>query len=175
MNYTLGELTVQRREKYDGGDLPICGVSKDGIIPPKQQDADISIYNVLYRNDFIFNPARMELNSIALNNKYEKAICSSLYEIFYVKDKKVILPEYLQMLISTENFRRFCSFVGSGSVREYCRYASISKYPIDLPTMEQQKQFVRYNNIINNRIALKQKINDNLCDCSKSHEWMRFL
>ena len=32
----LGELITQRREKNDGSDLPICGVSKDGLIPPKE-------------------------------------------------------------------------------------------------------------------------------------------
>lgn len=82
----LGELITQRREKNDGSDLPICGVSKDGLIPPKQKDADTSIYNVFYRDDFIFNPARMELNSIAINDMYDRAICSSLYEVFYVID-----------------------------------------------------------------------------------------
>ena len=75
----LGELITQRREKNDGSDLPICGVSKDGLIPPKQKDADTSIYNVFYRDDFIFNPARMELNSIAINDMYDRAICSSLF------------------------------------------------------------------------------------------------
>ena len=78
----LGELITQRREKNDGSDLPICGVSKGGLIPPKQKDADTSIYNVFYRDDFIFNPARMELNSIAINDMYDRAICSSLYEVF---------------------------------------------------------------------------------------------
>ncbi|WP_085024345.1 restriction endonuclease subunit S [Anaerovibrio sp. JC8] len=162
MIYKLGDLTEQRREKYSGGELPICGVSKDGIIPPKQQEADISIYNVLYHNDFIFNPARMELNSIALNDNYDKAICSSLYEIFYVKESSLVLPDYLQMIVKTDNFRRFCAFVGSGSVREYCRYANIAEYPIDLPSMERQKELVRYSRIIDDRIKLKQKINDNL-------------
>ena len=81
----LGELITQRREKNDGSDLPICGVSKDGLIPPKQKDADTSIYNVFYRDDFIFNPARMELNSIAINDMYDRAICSSLYEVFHTQ------------------------------------------------------------------------------------------
>ena len=168
MIYKLGDLTIQRREKYSTGDLPICGVSKDGIIPPKQQEADISIYNVLYRNDFIFNPARMELNSIAFNDRYDKAICSSLYEIFYVKSLDLVLPEYLQMVVKTDNFRRFCSFVGSGSVREYCRYANISDYPIELPSIDEQQKLVKYNKIIQDRILLKQKINDNLLDTAQT-------
>ena len=63
--YKLGDLITQRREKNNEIGLPISGVSKDGLIPPKQIDADTSIYNIFYRKDFIFNPARMELNSIA--------------------------------------------------------------------------------------------------------------
>lgn len=54
--YKLGELIVQRREKYDGKEaLSSWGVSRDGFIHPKQEDADTSIYNVFYRNDFVFN------------------------------------------------------------------------------------------------------------------------
>ena len=45
----LGDLITQRREKYSGGDLPICGVTRDGFIPPKQKDADTSLYNVFYK------------------------------------------------------------------------------------------------------------------------------
>ena len=37
-SYKLGELITQRREKYDGTDLLICGVSKEGFIPPKQKE-----------------------------------------------------------------------------------------------------------------------------------------
>ena len=88
--YKLGELIEQRREKYDGiSNLPIRGVSREGFINAKQPDADKSLYNTFYKYDFVFNPARMEINSIALNIDYEKAICSSLYEIFFVKEKKL--------------------------------------------------------------------------------------
>ena len=91
--YRLGDLIKQRREKYDGlEDLPAWGVSRDGFISPKQDGADTSIYNVFYMNDFVFNPARMELNSIALNKFWNKAICSSLYEIFYLSPPDFILP-----------------------------------------------------------------------------------
>ena len=73
--YKLGELIQQRREKYDGiSDLPIRGVSRDGFIDAKQPGADTSLYNTFYKNDFVFNPARMEINSIALNTEFEKAI-----------------------------------------------------------------------------------------------------
>ena len=158
----LGELITQRREKNDGSDLPICGVSKDGLIPPKQKEADTSIYNVFYRDDFIFNPARMELNSIAINDMYDRAICSSLYEVFYVHRTDLLLPHYLKLIIRQKRFTRYCEFLGQGSAREYCRFSNISEIEIEFPPVEEQQKIVDYNTVIENRIALKQKINDNL-------------
>lgn len=164
----LGELITQRREKNDGSDLPICGVSKDGLIPPKQKDADTSIYNVFYRDDFIFNPARMELNSIAINDMYDRAICSSLYEVFYVHRTDLLLPHYLELIIRQKWFTHYCKFLGQGSAREYCRFGNISEIEIEFPPIEEQQKIVEYNTAIENRIALKQKINDNLDDTAQT-------
>lgn len=149
----LGDYIEQRREKNKGFDVPIRGVSREGFIPPKQQDADVSLYNVFYKNDFVFNPARMELNSIALNEELEQGICSSLYEIFYIKDTNVLDPLYLNLLIKTDHFTRFCEFVGWGSVREYCRFADISEYYIEVPSIEEQHKVVRHYNAIRERIS----------------------
>ena len=162
MRKKLGDYITQRREKNTSDDLPICGVCREGLIPPKQQDADISLYNVFYKNDFIFNPARMELNSITLNTQHDKAICSSLYEIFYINDTSILLPEFLFVQLKTDNFIRFCEFQGQGSVREYCRFANISEYPVIVPNIKEQQKIVDTYNAITNRIRIKQKINENL-------------
>ena len=158
----LGELITQRREKSDGTPLPICGVSKEGLIPPKQIDADTSIYNVFYRDDFIFNPARMELNSIAINDKYDRAICSSLYEVFYVHRTDLLLPHYLKLIVKQKWFTRYCEFLGQGSAREYCRFNNISEIEIEFPSIEEQKKIVEHYTALQNRIAIKKQINDNL-------------
>ena len=158
----LGELITQRREKNDGSELPICGVSKDGLIPPKQVDADTSIYNVFYRDDFIFNPARMELNSIAINDKYDRAICSSLYEVFYVHRTDLLLPHYLKLIVKQKWFTRYCEFLGQGSAREYCRFNNISEIEIEFPSIEEQQKIVDYYTAIQKRIEVKKQINDNL-------------
>lgn len=160
--YKLGDLITQRREKYSGGDLPICGVTREGFIPPKQKDADISLYNVFYRKDFVFNPARMELNSIVFNDKYEKAICSSLYEMFYVSREDLIMPEFLALIVKQDSFTRFCEFIGSGSAREYCRVANISELIVEFPDLQAQEQIVRQYKVLEERVALKKQINDNL-------------
>lgn len=160
--YMLGELITQRREKNPNEGLPIWGVSKDGWIPPKQKEADTSIYNVFYKKDFVFNPARMELNSIAFNDICDKGICSSLYEVFYVHRTDVLMPEYLHLIVKQRWFTRYCEFLGSGSAREYCRFANISEISVDIPDMHTQEDIVRYYDVINRRIDIKKRINDNL-------------
>lgn len=166
--YKLGELITQRREKYDGNKvLQSWGVSRDGFIRPKQEDADTSIYNVFYRNDFVFNPARMELNSIALNTSYDKAICSSLYEIFYVTRKDIVLPEYLNMFIKRNEFARRCWYEAIGSARNYFRVGDLSQFDIALPSIGQQRKYVDIYLALQNNLAVYQSKADELklvCD-----------
>lgn len=141
--YKFGDFIQQRREKYDGlEELPSWGVSREGFIRPKQDEADTSIYNVFYQNDFVFNPARMELNSIALNTDIEKAICSSLYEVFYVSRPDIVLPEYLNMFIKRNEFARKCWFVAIGSARNYFRVSNLSEFEIKLPPIHIQQKYV---------------------------------
>lgn len=158
----LGDLITQRREKNPGGDLPIRGVSREGFQPPKQIDADTSIYNLYYRNDFVYNPARMELGSIAFNDKYDKAICSSLYEVFYVHRTDLVMPEYLALFVKLPEFARYCNYVGNGSAREYCRFDNISGIPIYLPPISEQRKIVHDYQVITGRIELLRKMNENL-------------
>lgn len=173
--YKLGELITQRREKYDGKET-LCswGVSRDGFIRPKQEDADTSIYNVFYLNDFVFNPARMELNSIALNLFYDKAICSSLYEIFYVTREDIVLPEYLNMFIKRDEFARKCWYEAIGSARNYFRVGDLSQFEIALPSIEQQRKYVDvYLALQNNLAAYQSKVEELKLVCDGYIEELR--
>ena len=160
--YKLGSLIKQRREKYDGTEeLPIRGVAREGFISPKQDGADLSIYNVYYLNDFVFNPARMELNSIALNVFWDKAICSSLYEIFYVTRTDLLIPEYLNLFIKRDEFARKCWFGAVGSARNYFRVADLSEFEIELPDLPTQKKYVDiYNAMVSNQQSYERGLED---------------
>ena len=160
--YKLGTLIKQRREKYDGEEpLPIRGVSKDGFIPPKQDAADLHLYNVFYKNDFVFNPARMELNSIAFNSELPKGICSSLYEIFYVTRTDLLLPEYLNIFVKRDEFARRCWFNAIGSARNYFRVGDLSEFEIELPSIGIQKKYVAiYEGLLANLHSYEKGLDD---------------
>lgn len=138
----LGDYITQRREKNNNYDAPIYGVTRDGFIPPKQKEADTSMYNTFYLNDFVFNPARMEINSIYLNDFCDRAICSSLYEVFYINDTNVLLPHFLLLFLKRNEFARHCEYIGHGSAREYCRISNISDIKIPLPSKSKQQELV---------------------------------
>lgn len=173
--YKLGDLIQQRREKYDGiRDLPIRGVSREGFIDAKQPGADTSLYNTFYKFDFVFNPARMEINSIALNIDFDKAICSSLYEIFYIKDTGIVLPEYLNLFIKRNEFARLCEFIGWGSAREYCRVGDISDIEIELPPLSVQQKYVDiYNAMLENQRCYERGLVDLKLVCDAYIEDLR--
>ena len=173
--YKLGELIKQRREKYDGSEeLPIRGVAREGFISPKQDGADLSIYNVYYLNDFVFNPARMKLNSIALNMFWNKAICSSLYEIFYVIRTDLLLPEYLNLFIKRDEFARKCWFEAVGSARNYFRVADLSEFNIELPDLSTQQKYVDiYNALVANQQAYERGLDDLKLTCDAYIEDLR--
>ena len=160
--YRLGGLIRQRKEKYNSNEiLPIRGVSKEGFILPKQEDADTSIYNVFYKNDFVFNPARMELNSIALNDIFDKAICSSLYEVFYITREDIVLPQYLNMLFKRDEFARKCWFEAVGSARNYFRVPSLSEFEVELPDVPTQRKYVDiYNALLANQQSYERGLED---------------
>lgn len=172
--YKLRDLIEQRREKNNNYPYPIRGVSREGFIKPKQKDADTSLYNVFYKNDFVFNPARMEINSIALNTELEKGICSSLYEIFYVKNENILLPEYLNLFIKRDEFARRCEFIGWGSAREYCRVGNISDIEIELPDIEIQKKYVAiYKSMLENQKNYERGLEDLKLTCDAYIENVR--
>jgi restriction endonuclease S subunit len=173
--YKIGDLIQQRREKYDGSkDLPVRGVSRDGFILPKQDNADLSIYNVFYQGDFVFNPARMELNSIALNLAFEKGICSSLYEIFYITKPDIVLPEYLNLFIKREEFARKCGFEAVGSARNYFRVSNLAEFEIELPSIPIQQRYVDiYNSMLINQQCYEKGLGDLSLLCHSFVEKLR--
>lgn len=167
----LGDLIAQRREKNPGLDVPSKGVTSEGFIDPKQPDADTHLYNVFYKGDFVFNPARMEINSIAFNDLYDVAICSSLYEVFYVTREDLLEPRYLNLFVKRDEFARRCSYIGWGSAREYCRVGNISEIEIDLPPIEVQRKYVAiYEAMLANQRACERGLDDLKLTCDALYD-----
>ena len=117
---------------------------------------DTSNYKIVKYNDFAYNPARINVGSIARMKKYNKGIISPMYICFSCKEK--LLPEYIEYYYDSEVFRHEMTKRLEGSVRMCLSYESMTNIPVDLPKVEEQKRMTRVLVEIDNKIEKEEII-----------------
>lgn len=127
--------------KYNA--LQLKGVTSDGVFDvtkAKVQDLDFSNYKVVKKNDFAYNPSRINIGSIALSTA-DVCIISPMYIVFHVSED-IIIPEYLALWFRRTEFQRSTLFFASGSVRDTFGYKEMCNVKIPLPPIEVQQAIV---------------------------------
>ena len=117
---------------------------------------DTSNYKIVQYNDFAYNPARINVGSIARMKKYNKGIISPMYICFSCREK--LLPEYLEYYYNSEVFRHEMTKRLEGSVRMCLSYESMTNIPVDLPKVEEQKRITKVLVEIDNKIEKEEII-----------------
>ena len=126
---------------------------------------DFKKYKVVKKGQFTYIPdtsRRGDKIGIALLEDYEEGLVSNVYTVFEIIDEKQLIPEYLMLWFSRPEFDRYARFKSHGSVREVMHWDETCKVELPVPPYEKQKEIVDGYKAITERIALKQKINDNL-------------
>lgn len=101
---------------------------------------DFSKYKVVGLNEFVYNPSRINLGSIALNLN-EPYIVSPMYVVFRLNSMK-LLPEFLKLWFVRTEFLRSTLFFASGSVRDTFCYNEMRHVKIPLPPLDIQQAVV---------------------------------
>ena len=126
---------------------------------------DFTKYKIVKKGQFTYIPdtsRRGDKIAIALLEDYEEGLVSNVYTVFEVIDTEKLLPEYLMLWFSRPEFDRYARFKSHGSVREVMDWEEMCKVELPVPDIEKQRKIVKDYKTITDRIALKQKINDNL-------------
>ena len=127
---------------------------------------DLSNYKIVRTGQFAYGPVTSrngEKISIAFLQE-EDCIISSSYSVFEVIDKGVLNPEYLILWFSRPEFDRYARYRSHGSVREIFDWEELCQIELPVPAIEKQNEIVEAYRVVKDRIALKQKINDNLTE-----------
>ena len=139
---------------------------------------DFKKYKVVKKGQFTYIPdtsRRGDKIGIALLEDYEEGLVSNVYTVFEIIDEKQLIPEYLMLWFSRPEFDRYARFKSHGSVREVMDWDEMCKVELPVPPYEKQKEIVDGYKAITERIALKQKINDNLVSTLQSIYKKMFL
>jgi restriction endonuclease S subunit len=169
MYKTIEELVTRVDERNSDGTVSeLIGVSIDKCFiksVANTNGTDLSKYKIIRKNDFAVSLMQVSRDGkipVARLEKYEEAIMSPAYPIFRVKDKNIILPEYLEMWFKRPEFDREAAFIAVGGVLCSMPWEEFAKMKLPVPPIEKQRKIVNAYKIVTDRIALKQKINDNL-------------
>ena len=146
----------------------VLGINIDKFFMPSVANVigtDLSKYKLITKGKFACNPmhvGRDERLPVALYDEEEPAIVSPAYFMFEVVDNSNLNEDYLMMWFRRPEFDRICWLHTDGSVRGGITWDDICRLELPIPPIENQLEIVNSYKAITERIALKQKINDNL-------------
>ena len=165
----LGDITenfnLRNKDKIQ---YPMFSVTNDrGFVPQSEQfegrdmvGEDIKAYKIIHSNDFAYNPARINVGSIAMYTGEKPCMISSLYVCF--KTTKEVNNEWLMQLLKTPKMNYYYNVNGEGGVRVYLFYPNFARIRMSIPKIEEQKKIAKLLNLIDERIATQNKIIDKL-------------
>lgn len=143
----IGDFIEQTSKRNkDSAILNVLSVSNSqGFIQQSEQfenrivaSDDTSNYKIVARNDFAFNPARINVGSIARLTTFERGIVSPMYICFRTKDN--LFPEYLDYYFESKRFFAEIQKRLEGSVRQCLSFEGLCNIPLCIPTVEIQQQ-----------------------------------
>ena len=152
----------------------VLGINIDKFFMPSVANVigtDLSKYKLITKGKFACNPmhvGRDERLPVALYDEEEPAIVSPAYFMFEVIDNSILNEDYLMMWFRRPEFDRICWLHTDGSVRGGITWDDICRLELPIPPIENQLEIVNIYKAITERIALKQKINDNLEETAQS-------
>ena len=164
---SLGSLMKRIKEKnYDGSGIKtVYSVTKEnGIV--KSDDlhnfsiysSDLSNYSILRKNQYAYNPARLNIGSIAQLKNDEIGLVSPMYIVFELDHSRIDFEYFEHVLFSKKVFNNICSFVEQGA-RFRFDYKNWDKIIIELPPIQIQKEIVR---ILNKFILMINSLKEEL-------------
>lgn len=140
----IGEVTRELTERNGDNSLSrnaVMGVTNSrGIVPMREQTVaeDISRYKRLPPRAFAYNPMRINVGSIAMNNGLETVLVSPDYVVFSC-NATGIEPNYLDHLRQTRWWLHHINSGGTGSVRQRTYYDDLAALHLPLPELEEQR------------------------------------
>ena len=143
--YRIGDIIeqVSQKNKRSLVNTVLSVNNKLGFINQDEQfedrtvaSEDTSNYKVVLKDDFAYNPARINVGSIARLKSFDKGIVSPMYICFKVTDG--IVPEYLESYFATNHFFKEMQKRLEGSVRLCLSFEGLCNIPIFVPCIDEQ-------------------------------------
>lgn len=143
---------------------PMYSVTNDlGFVPQSEKfeersmiGEDISSYKIVNKGDFAYNPARINVGSIAKYDGGKPCMISSLYVCF--RPKIEMSPEWLHHLLKSQRMIYNYNLFGEGGVRIYLFFPNFGRIKINVPPLEEQEKIAIVISAIEQKISVENSI-----------------
>ena len=136
---------ISKRNKNNAIQNVLSVSNRQGFIKQSDQfenrnvaSEDTSNYKIVEKNDFAFNPARINVGSIARLTTFEKGIVSPMYICFRTQEN--VAPEYIDFFFESKHFYYEIQKRLEGSVRQCLSFEGLCNIPFSLPSLEMQQR-----------------------------------
>jgi type I restriction-modification system DNA methylase subunit/restriction endonuclease S subunit len=123
----------------------VLGVSNEvGIFLNENLQAEETnqSYFVVAKNEFCYNPYRINVGSIGLNTfDYDNQIVSGAYVVFATKEDE-LSAKYLDILFKSKGFLNYVNDKANGGVRMNMKFEDMEAWEIPLPSLDEQDAIV---------------------------------
>lgn len=151
------------RNKNNQTDLVLSVTNSQGFVKQSEffegtvHSEDISNYKLVRKNEFAYNPSRINVGSIDILKDYEIGALSPMYVIFSV-DENRLLPDYFKYYFQTHRFNENVKNNTQGSVRNSLSFKALSEFEYLLPPLDEQKRIVKILDQVNQIIEKYQNL-----------------
>ena len=99
---------------------------------------DKTTYKIVPKGCFAYNPSRINVGSVDWQRNEDRVIVSPLYNVFSVAPE--IYQQYLYYYLKSDRTLYYIKATAEGSVRDNLKLSMLYEFPIELRSLEEQKQ-----------------------------------
>ena len=99
---------------------------------------ELKTYRVVARDMIAYNPSRINVGSVALQDKADEVVVSPLYVVF-TTDRSNLKPEYLVHFLKSKPGLGQIAFQSIGTVRNNLKFKALCQMELSIPSLEEQE------------------------------------
>lgn len=125
-----------------------------------------SMYKVVPRGCFAYNPSRINVGSIDWQRNEERVIVSPLYVVFQTSME--MDNQFLYYYLRSDVALTYIKNWGQGSVRDNLKFTQLSQIPINVYPIEEQQLIAQRLDVLSKLISLRQRQAEKLDELVKA-------
>jgi type I restriction enzyme S subunit len=154
-------------------DLPVLSVtntqgfvSSESYFDRKVYSKDLSNYKIIHKEQFAYNPSRINVGSISQLKSFDKGLLSPMYVVF--EAQKGLDADYFAYWIKSPRFNNLINASTQGTVRDSVNFSALASFPFALPPIQEQKKMTTILACVDDLINKTQAVIDQTQRLKKS-------